>query len=661
MMRLVAPLVLACVLGAALPQDADAVRTPEANRIFHHIGAGIEGADAFAREHRRKAALASAPGGYHGRRLVGYKASILHFVEDPWKLAEQGRCPSDFAHQEKCDHMATQYFEEGLLVVDETGHVVAVDEYAELIKQFDDLRVVNYTDSIIMPGFIDCHTHYPQTDEIASWGDTLLQWLKDYISPAESSYYDPKVAAQSARRFTNDLIRTGTTTANIYNVIFPTGVDALFMEAASKNMRIISGLNGMANCASAYRFNTTGQSNIPLCNSLDEEDVLGEESAQVIKRQNEELISRWHNNGRGMYSLMPRFLTTATPASLEVFREMLRSGRADASLEGGDRLRFHTHIGENIDTSLESMDNFKALAVQYYNTSRVHDRDTQALLDRILTAKTQMEVFDAYGLVGTGSSFAHAIHLTYKDYDILANSGGTREFGGWIWDRASSCHCPTSNLFLGSGLFDMKTHIEEGVPFGIGTDVGGGTTYSLLKTLGEVYKVSILGARAVANILSPVPLPSIPNTKKLGKEYYFPVKESYHLSPLKQIYLITKGTAMQLGIGKYVGNFEKGKEADFVVIDKTSPVINERMRQIQNAPRFQGDLSRAEKLNMLGQKLIAISTLASDAVIKATYVMGVPQYLRSVNLASDLNSDFRAEIVAHIYDAQVYDVHGHKK
>merc|ERR1712176_357031 len=155
----------------------------------------------------------------------------------------------------------------------------------------------------------------------------------------------------------------------------------------------------------------------------------------------------------------------------------------------------------------------------------------------------------------------------------------------------------------------MKSHIEYDVPFGIGTDVGGGTSYSLLRTLGEVYKVSMLGALEAGNELTAQDKPMYPGGEEEGEDgsldkYFFPVKESYWLSPLKQIYLITLGTAKQLGLENFVGNFQQGKEADFVVIDKEStPWVRQRLKDITQkyAKKAEaGPLSRAQLLNEVG-------------------------------------------------------------
>ena len=249
--------------------------------------------------------------------FVGYKGTVVHWLENPWELARQGRCgPHD---EEKCDHEAIQVFDDGLLIVDESGHVHQVGDYDSMIREHQNLHVVNYTGNILMPGFVDGHIHYPQTGVIASWGDDLIEWLHKYTYPEEASFHDKLVAKRGAREFINNLLKAGTTSALVYSVIFKYGVDAFFEEASSRKMRVLSGLNGMSNCDSAYRFNVTAPEgstkSVPLCNSEDEEDVLGIESSKVIQHQTKELIAKWHNRGRIIYTVMVRVISLACPAS----------------------------------------------------------------------------------------------------------------------------------------------------------------------------------------------------------------------------------------------------------------------------------------------------------------------------------------------------------
>ena len=146
--------------------------------------------------------------------------------------------------------------------------------------------------------------------------------------------------------------------------------------------------------------------------------------------------------------------------------------------------------------------------------------------------------------------------------------------------------------------------------------MGGGTSFSLVNTLGEVYKVGMIGSLAT---MQSNEVPMWPN--ETDKSYYFPVKEAYHLSPLKHWFLLTLGGAQSLGLEQHVGNFATGKEADFVVLDWTvSRVLRDRIKRI--------GANQRRGIRKLEETLFAIQTLAQDNIVKATYVMGKCQYLR---------------------------------
>jgi guanine deaminase len=140
---------------------------------------------------------------------------------------------------------------------------------------------------------------------------------------------------------------------------------------------------------------------------------------------------------------------------------------------------------------------------------------------------------------------------------------------------AAMSFCPTSNLFLGSGLFDAQAAHEAGVRVGIGTDVGGGTSFSMLRTLDEAYKVSHLVGSA--------------------------------LTPLRAFYLATLGGAASLCLDDRIGNFDPGKEADFLVLDPAATPLMARR------------LARAESL---AEKLFALMVLGDDRAVFATHILG---------------------------------------
>jgi guanine deaminase len=172
-------------------------------------------------------------------------------------------------------------------------------------------------------------------------------------------------------------------------------------------------------------------------------------------------------------------------------------------------------------------------------------------------------VYDQNGLLRERSVFAHCLYLDDEDRHCMAKKGGAAAF------------CPTSNLFLGSGLFDLRAMRAANIRCGLGTDVGGGTSLSLLRTASEAYKVLHLQDQ------------SLPATRAL--------------------YLTTLGAAEALYLDDKVGNFGRGKEADFVVLDPAGTALCERRTRIASS---------------FDEKLFAMTMLADDRHIAATYVAG---------------------------------------
>ena len=242
-----------------------------------------------------------------------------------------------------------------------------------------------------------------------------------------------------------------------------------------------------------------------------------------------ELIERWHGKGRLHYAVTPRFAPTSTPEQLTLAGKLLG--------EYPD-LYMHTHLSEN----RKEIEWVKALFPE---------------------RKGYLDVYDHYKLIGARSVFAHGVHLCDDECKRLAETGSAVAF------------CPTSNLFLGSGLFDLNKLEEHGVRVGLGTDVGAGTSFSQLQSLNEAYKVMQLQ----------------------GKK----------LDPFKSLYLATLGGANALYLDDKIGNFESGKDADFVVLDyNATPLISYRMQQAKT----------------LDEKLFALTMLGDDRAIKETFAAG---------------------------------------
>ncbi|WHI44863.1 guanine deaminase [Microbulbifer sp. VAAF005] len=262
-----------------------------------------------------------------------------------------------------------------------------------------------------------------------------------------------------------------------------------------------------------------------------------QDTPQSAYSDSKKLIERWHNKDRLSYAITPRFAPTSTPEQLK---------QAAKLLDEYPDVYMHTHVSENKD----EINWVKSLFPE---------------------ANSYLDVYNIYGLNRDHSVFAHGIYLDDKEMESMASVGSAIAF------------CPTSNLFLGSGLFPLNRGEEINVSVGLGTDVGAGTSFSMLETMDEAYKVVQLQK-------------SIGNNNNIKT-----------LSPLKAFYLATLGSAKALDIDDKVGNFEKGKEADFIVIDlKSTDLMDFRMKSVKT----------------LEEKLFALQVLGDDRAIYSTYIMG---------------------------------------
>lgn len=324
------------------------------------------------------------------------------------------------------DEVAAQarYLDDGLLFLQE-GKIIALlpwlegEAFLHPLKGYVDLR-----GKLLLPGFVDTHIHYPQTEMIGAFGEQLLEWLTTYTFPVESQFADAEYAQEIAQFFVNQLISHGTTTALVFCTLHPASVEALFSEALRLNMRLIAGKVMMDRHVPDYLCETAGES----------------------YEQTRALIRRWHQRGRLGYAITPRFAPTSTPALLEAVQR-LRAEFPDTWLQ--------THLSEN--------------------------REEIAWVKQLWPEHARyLDVYHHYQLTGERSVFAHGIHLDDAEWQCLHDTGSAVAF------------CPTSNLFLGSGLFRLPACWQHQVRMGIGSDVGAGTTFSMLRTLGEAYKVGQL-------------------------------------------------------------------------------------------------------------------------------------------------------------------------
>ena len=430
--------------------------------------------------------------------LQAFRGSILHCLDDPGSDAHSS---------------AVAFFDDGLLLV-ENGHVKQLGEASALMPDLPaDVRVEDYSGKLILPGFIDVHIHFPQTDMIASYGEQLLDWLEKYAFPSERRFEDADHAAEVAAFFIDELLRNGTTTAQVLGTVHPGSVDAIFEAAGTKNMRLIAGKVLMdRNCP---------------------DDL--QDTADTAYRDSKPLIERWHRQGRLLYAITPRFAPTSSPAQLD------RAGQL--SREHPDTF-MHTHVAEN-----------KA--------------EVTWVSELFPESRSYLDVYDRYGLLRERSTFAHCIHLDRADRKRMAATGAAMAF------------CPSANLFLGSGLFDIGAAKDLGVRVGLGTDVGAGTSFNQLRTLSDAYKVTQLNGQKLA--------------------------------PLQALYLATLAGAKALYLDDKIGNFETGKEADFIALDwHSTPLLGRRVDATKD----------------LVEKLFALIMLGDDRAIFATHIMGRRAYQR---------------------------------
>jgi len=246
------------------------------------------------------------------------------------------------------------------------------------------------------------------------------------------------------------------------------------------------------------------------------------------------LIQRWRGKGRLDYAISPRFAPTSSDAQLEASGALARE-HPEAYVQ--------THLSENL-------------------------AEIAFVKELFPWTKTYAQVYARYGLLGPRTVLGHCIHLEESEVGLLAESGSVAAF------------CPTSNLFLGSGLFDMRRLQAHAPPVrvSLATDVGGGTSYSMLQTANEAYKVLQMNGQS------------------------WPAAQAF--------YQMTLGNARALGLDDRIGSLRVGGEADLIVLDSSAtPAMAHRMEAVK------GDLA---------EELFILMMLGDDRAIAETYVAGRP-------------------------------------
>ena len=424
--------------------------------------------------------------------ITAHRGEILHFLADP------------ATHDDAYAHHP-----DGALIIAD-GYVKECGDAQKILPRYDDIKVIAHPHSLIVPGLVDAHVHYPQCEVVAAYGAQLLDWLTRHTYPAEARFGEPQHAAKIADLFLDELLRNGTTTALVFGTVHPQSVDAFFAAAEARKLRMICGKVMMDRNAPAE-----------LC-----------DTPQSAADDSRALIKRWHGKARLGYAVTPRFAPTSSPAQLQIAGELLAENPS---------VHLHTHLAES-------------------------PRECEWVGKLFPDCRDYVDVYDRYNLLGRRSVFAHGIHLTDREWSRLAAT------------ESNLAHCPTSNLFIGSGLFALRKADENKVRVALGTDIGGGDSFSLLRTINEAYKIQQL--------------------------------QQQNLSPTRALYLATLGAARALNLHDHIGNFATEKEADFITLNyHATPFI-----------KFRSDACKTFE-----EKLFALLMLGDDRAVSGVWVMGKKQ------------------------------------
>ena len=404
---------------------------------------------------------------------------------------------------------ALEVFEDGAVAFS-GGRIVAVGTWVSVRGRYPEAEVLDARDAVLLPGFVDCHVHYPQIRVIGAMGLELLDWLRLRSLPEEARLADPAYAAGVAEQFARGLAANGTTTALVFGSHFPDAQEALFRAASDAGLRVASGLV---------------VSDRGLLASL----LVSPAHALELSRG---LIERWHGRGLVRYAVSPRFSVSCSDELLSACGELTREF---------DGLLFTTHLNES--------------------------RGEVELVSSLFPwARDYLETYERFGLVDGRAVLAHDVHPTDDELRRLADAGAT------------VCHCPTSNAFLGSGLFPLRRHLDAGVRVALGTDVGAGTGLSMLKEGLAAYQAQMLAG-----------------------------SDGARLSPAHLVWLSTAAGAAALGLSDEVGDLGVGKSADYVLI---------------RAPEGSTLAAVLERSESVEERLGALFTLAREESIAEVRVAG---------------------------------------
>lgn len=255
------------------------------------------------------------------------------------------------------------------------------------------------------------------------------------------------------------------------------------------------------------------------------------DTAESSERDTRELISQWHGHGRLGYAVTPRFAVSSSSDQLA------RAGQIHRDVPD---TWVQTHLAEN-------------------------HREIEWVRELHPDSRDYLDVYDKHGLLTDRTVFGHCLHLSDQELSRLSQAGGKVAF------------CPSSNMFIGSGLLNLDRMRNAAIDVSVASDVGGGASLSMFRTMADAYKVCQLQGQL--------------------------------LSPMESFAMITLGNAETLGLDRYIGNLAVGKEADFLILD----------------PGEEGVLARRVGLaKSIEEEIFVYLTMADEGVVAETWINGVP-------------------------------------
>ncbi len=401
----------------------------------------------------------------------------------------------------------TEFIPNGALAVTEDGKIAYCGRRQNMPSTFEGNKT-DFGRLVILPGLIDAHVHLPQYDMTAIESENLLAWLEEQVFPSEARFAKRSTAEDISKRFFEGLKVNGTTAACVYTTVHKGSAEVAFEAASRSGVRVIMG-----------KVMTDIQ--VPKEHLEDPDESL---------EQSEQLCRKWHNADRGriQYSFIPR----AAPAcSQKLMKGVSRLAKKYAAY-------IQSHLAE-------SYEDLQWLRESHGSTGYV-------------------ELYHRCGILAPKTIMAHAIYVTEKQLEILANT------------NTAIAHCPSSNLFLKSGIMDVRQAIKLGVRVGLGSDVGGGPSLSMFREMamaGYVSKALWTFRKHLMENLRRIK-GEAPSRERRGLAAYRRIMEQFGVNkqtllidPPLAFYLATLGGATSLGLENKIGSLRKDKEADFLVVD----------------------------------------------------------------------------------------------